>query len=66
MNFMLIMKNEQASLVAIGPLDLEYQAAMLRDEIENSSDWTSFGIARVLSPAQARELTISAPREPAG
>jgi hypothetical protein len=60
MNFMLIMKNEQSGLVAIGPLAVEYQAAMLRDEIENSSGWTSVGIARVLTEAQARELTAAA------
>ena len=40
--------------MAIGPLAIEYQAAMLRDEIENSSQWTAVGIARVLSEAQAR------------
>jgi hypothetical protein len=54
MNYMLIMKNEQSGLVAIGPVSIEYQAAMLRDEIENSSDWTTLGIARVLTEAQAR------------
>jgi hypothetical protein len=54
MNYMLIMKNEESGLVAIGPLAIEYQAAMLRDEIENSSQWTTVGIARVLSEAQAR------------
>jgi hypothetical protein len=54
MNYMLIMKNEQSGLVAIGPVAIEYQAAMLRDEIENSSDWTTLGIARVLTEAQAR------------
>jgi hypothetical protein len=54
MNFMLVMKNEQSGLVAIGPVSIEYQAAMLRDELENSSDWTTVGIARVLTEAQAR------------
>jgi hypothetical protein len=54
MNYVLIMKNEQSGLVAIGPVSIEYQAAMLRDEIENSSDWTTVGIARVLTEAQAR------------
>jgi hypothetical protein len=29
MNFMLIMKNEQGALVAIGPLPVEYEAAKL-------------------------------------
>jgi hypothetical protein len=56
MNFMLIMKNEQSDLMAIGPVALEYQAAVLRDEIEDSSDWTSVGIARVLTEARAREV----------
>ena len=53
MNYMLIMKNDQSSLVAIGPMSIEYQAAMLRGEIETSSDWTTLGIARVLTEDQA-------------
>jgi hypothetical protein len=53
MNFVLVMKNEQG-LVAIGPVAIEYQAAMLRDQIEESSDWTEVGIARVLTEEQAR------------
>jgi hypothetical protein len=53
-NYMLIMKNEESALVAIGPVAIEYQAAMLRDEIENSSGWTTVGIARILSETQAR------------
>jgi hypothetical protein len=56
MNYTLIMKTGQSALVAIGPMAIEYQAAMLRDEIENSSDWTTVGIARVLTEAQARAL----------
>lgn len=54
MNYMLIMKNAQSALVAIGPMSIEYQAAMLRDEIEESSAWTTLGIARILSEEQAR------------
>ena len=54
MNYMLIMKNEKTGLMAIGPVSIEYQAAMLRDEIEENSDWTTVGIARVLSELQAR------------
>lgn len=54
MNYMLIMKNEESALLAIGPLAIEYQAAMLRDDIENSSGWTTVGIARILSETQAR------------
>ena len=55
MNFMLIMKTGQAELVAIGPVAIEYEAAMLRDDIEERSDWTTVGIARVLTEAQARD-----------
>jgi hypothetical protein len=53
-NYVLVMKNAQADLMAIGPVSIEYQAAMLRDQIEESSDWTAVGIARVLTEAQAR------------
>jgi hypothetical protein len=56
MNYMMIMKNGQSELVAIGPMAIEYEAAMLRDEIENSSDWTAVGIARILTGAQARAV----------
>jgi hypothetical protein len=62
MNFMLIMKNEQSDMVAIGPVAVEYQAAILRDEIEDSSDWTPVGIARVLTETQARELATEGQR----
>jgi hypothetical protein len=61
MNFMLVMRNEQSGLVAIGPVSIEYQAAMLRDELENSSGWTEVGIARVLTEAQARAAIDAAP-----
>jgi hypothetical protein len=54
MNYMLIMQNEQSALMAIGPVSIEYQAAMLRDEIEEGSNWTTLGIARVMNEAQAR------------
>jgi hypothetical protein len=57
MSYMLIMKNEQANMVAIGPVSIEYQAAMLRDDLENHSGWTHFGIAQVLTEQQAREVT---------
>ena len=60
MNYVLIMKNEQSELVAIGPVAIEYQAAMLRDEIEHKSGWTTVGIARVLPEARARALMDSA------
>jgi hypothetical protein len=58
-NFILVMRNEKADLVAIGPVSIEYQAAMLRDELEESSGWTTVGIARVLTEDQARR-TIAA------
>jgi hypothetical protein len=61
-NFMLIMKNEKSDLVAIGPVSIEYQAAVLRDELEESSDWTSVGIARVLTEAQARDFATTGHR----
>jgi hypothetical protein len=60
-NFMLIMKNAKSDLVAIGPVSIEYQAAMLRDQLEESSDWTAVGIARVLTEAQARALSSPPP-----
>jgi hypothetical protein len=59
---MLIMKNAQSALMAIGPMSIEYQAAMLRDELEESSDWTTLGIARVLDEEQARAAIEAAQR----
>lgn len=56
---MLIMQNE-SRLMAIGPVSIEYQAAMLRDEIEESSNWTALGIARVLNEEQARAAIAAA------
>jgi hypothetical protein len=53
-NFILVMRNEKDDLVAIGPVAIEYQAAMLRDELEESNGWTAIGIARVLTEDQAR------------
>jgi hypothetical protein len=62
MNYVLIMQDEQTGLKAIGPVSIEYQAAMLRDEIEENSNWTAVGIARVLSETQARSaLGLEAP-----
>ncbi|MGH3159267.1 MAG: hypothetical protein ACRDNF_22210 [Streptosporangiaceae bacterium] len=48
------MKSEKSGLMAIGPVSIEYQAAMLRDEIEESSDWTTLGIARIMNEEQAK------------
>ncbi len=56
MNFILVMRNERDDLVAIGPVSIEYQAAMIRDELEQTAGWTTVGIARVLTEAQARTL----------
>ena len=56
MTFMLLMKNEKSDLVAIGPVAIEYQAAVLRDELEESSNWTSVGIARIRTETQARDI----------
>jgi hypothetical protein len=68
MNYMLVMKTGQSALVAVGPLSIEYQAAMLRDDLENSSDWTAVGIARILTETQARALMNAEPQgaEPPG
>lgn len=56
MNYILVMRNERDSLVAIGPVSIEYQAAMIRDELEESAGWTTVGIARVLTEEQARTI----------
>jgi len=60
---MLIMQNEQSALMAIGPVSIEYQAAMLRDELEENSNWTTLGIARVLNETQARAAIETQPNE---
>jgi hypothetical protein len=60
-NYILVMKNDRDALVAIGPVSIEYQAAMLRDEIEQSAGWTTVGIARVLTEDQARTIANAAP-----
>ena len=54
MNYMLIMRDARSDLHAVGPVDIEYEAAMLRDEIEEQSDWIGIGIARVHSERQLR------------
>jgi hypothetical protein len=53
-NYILVMKNEHGNLVGVGPVSIEYQAAMLRDELEETVHWTTVGIARVISEEQAR------------
>jgi hypothetical protein len=59
-NYMLVMRNERDDLVAIGPVSIEYQAAMIRDELEESAGWTTVGIARVLTGQQARTIAAAA------
>ena len=61
MNYILVMRNEREDLVAIGPVSIEYQAAMLRDELEESAGWTAVGIARVLTEEQARTIAGATP-----
>jgi hypothetical protein len=58
-NYILVMRNEREDLVAIGPVSIEYQAAMLRDELEESAGWTAVGIARVLTEEQARTIAAA-------
>jgi hypothetical protein len=59
-NYTLVMRNERDDLVAIGPVSIEYQAAMIRDELEESAGWTTAGIARVLTEEQARTIAAAA------
>ncbi len=53
------MRNERDDLVAIGPVSIEYQAAMIRDGLEESADWTTVGAARVLTEEQARTIAAA-------
>jgi hypothetical protein len=58
-NYMLVMRNERGDLVAVGPVSIEYQAAMIRDELEESAGWATVGIARVLTEEQARTIAAA-------
>jgi hypothetical protein len=58
-DYMLVMRNERDDLVAIGPVSIEYQAAMIRDELEESAGWTTAGIARVVTEEQARTIAAA-------
>jgi hypothetical protein len=58
-NYILVMRNDRDDLVAVGPVSIEYQAAMIRDELEESAGWTTIGIARVLTEEQARAIAGS-------
>jgi hypothetical protein len=59
-NYILVMKNDRDELVAVGPVSIEYQAAMIRDELEESAGWTTIGIARVLTEEQAKTIAGAA------
>ena len=56
---MLVMQNERDDLVAVGPVSIGHQAAMIGDELEESAGWTPAGIARVLEE-QARTIAAAA------
>jgi hypothetical protein len=56
---MLVMPNERNDPVAIGPVSIEYQAAVIRDALEESAGWTTAGIARVLTGKQARTIAAA-------
>jgi hypothetical protein len=58
-NYMLVMRNGRDGLVAVGPVPIEYQAAMIGDELEGSAGWTTAGIARVLTGKQARTIAAA-------
>lgn len=58
-NYMLVMRNGREDLVAVGPVSIEYQAAMIGDELEESAGWTTAGIARVLTGEQAHTIAAA-------
>ena len=58
-NYILVMRKGRDDLVAIGPVSIEYQAAMIRDELEESAGWTTVGIGRVLTEEQARAIAAA-------
>lgn len=60
MNFILVMRTDKDALVGVGPVAIEYQAAMIRDELEHQAGWTTVGIARVMTPDQARHAVAGA------
>jgi hypothetical protein len=47
------------SMAPAGAVSIEYQAAMIRDELEESAGWTTVGIARVLTEEQARTIAAA-------
>ena len=56
---MLVTRNGREDLVAVGPVPVGYQAAMIGDELEESAGWTTVGIARVLTAKQARTIAAA-------
>jgi len=42
-----------------GPVSIEYQAAMIRDELGEGAGWTTAGIVRVLTEEQARTIAAA-------
>jgi hypothetical protein len=56
---MLVMRSGREDLVAVGPVPVGYQAAMIGDELEGSAGWTTVGIARVLTGEQARTIAAA-------
>ena len=63
--YIMVMRNERDDLVAIGPVSIEYQAAMIRDELEESAGGTTVGIAGVLTEKQARTIAAATGGRPA-
>jgi electron transfer flavoprotein alpha/beta subunit len=58
-NCVLVMRNEREDLVAVGPVSIGYQVAMIGDEFEERAGWTTVGIARVLTVKQARTIAVA-------
>jgi hypothetical protein len=58
-NYVLVMRNGREDLVAVGPVPVEYQAAMIGDGFEGSAGWTTVGIARVMAEEQARTIAAA-------
>ena len=56
---MLVMRNEREDLVAVGPVSIEYQVAVIGDELGESAGWMTAGIARVLTEEQARTIAAA-------
>jgi hypothetical protein len=53
---MLVMRSGREDLVAVGPVSIEYQAAMIGDEFEEGPGWATVRISRVMTGEQARTI----------